>query len=256
MSSQPNLKSLSVGEFAQQIHHELVPLSNRFSYFFTALPLGEDDIKEYLEEPVAALPPGLCAELPAASILLVPYLEKGDKSNEGDEPPQDLICFEKPADHRMIWSSKFVSSGEVALVFALKDQHVGDYHYRFYYLLAELARETCGVETLEQFYGILRDELSNGVHGEVDEQSWHLKQALLRRQRNLRRKTKGFSMYARQSFADTLTLYLHGICCDIDVETGPRMLTGRHLRRRLELLQSLYPPPDGYAVFPEDLNGK
>jgi hypothetical protein len=88
----------------------------------------------------------------------------------------------------------------------------------------------------------------------VDEASWHLKQLLLRRQTNVRRDTKLFREYALQSFVDTLTLYLHGICCDIDVETGPRQLPSRYLRRRLELLETLYPPPEGYAVFPEGLS--
>ena len=38
-----------------------------------------------------------------------------------------------------------------------------------------------------------------------------------------------------------MTLYLHGLCCDIDVETGPRQLPSRHLRKRLEALKSLFP---------------
>ena len=80
-----------------------------------------------------------------------------------------------------------------------------------------------------------------------------LKQGLLRRQSNVRRETKLFREYAAQSFMDTLTLYLHGICCDIDVETGPRQMPSRYLRKRLQLLHSLFPPPEGYAVFPEDL---
>ena len=48
------------------------------------------------------------------------------------------------------------------------------------------------------------------------------------------------------------SLYLHGICCDIDVEPGPRQLPSRYLRKRLVLLEELYPPPEGYVVFPED----
>jgi hypothetical protein len=64
---------------------------------------------------------------------------------------------------------------------------------------------------------------------------------------------KAFRAYARQSFIDTLTLYLHGICCDIDVDTGPRQLPSRFLRKRLMVLEELFPPPSGYAVFPEQL---
>ena len=75
----------------------------------------------------------------------------------------------------------------------------------------------------------------------------------MRRQTNVRKETKLFREYARQAFEDTLTLYLHGTCCDIDVETGPRQMPSRYLRRRLELLVSLFPPPEGYAVLPEQL---
>ena len=76
----------------------------------------------------------------------------------------------------------------------------------------------------------------------------------LRRSGSARRERgKAFSEYARQSFIDTLTLYLHGICCDIDVDTGPRQLPSRYLRRRLMLLEELFPPPKGYVVFPEHL---
>jgi hypothetical protein len=74
----------------------------------------------------------------------------------------------------------------------------------------------------------------------------------MRRSQNVRN-GKAFREYARQSFADTLTLYLHGICCDIDVDTGPRQLPSRNLRKRLMLLEELFPPPQGYAVFPEQL---
>jgi len=108
----------------------------------------------------------------------------------------------------------------------------------------------------DSFYQQLREELNAEVHGEVDERSWHLKQSLVRRQANIRKETKLFRDYARQAFEDTLTLYLHGTCCDIDVETGPRQMPSRYLRKRLELLFSLYPPPEGYAVFPEQLKKK
>ena len=101
--------------------------------------------------------------------------------------------------------------------------------------------------------GLLREELNAEVHGEVDERSWHLKQTLLRRPMAARKDGKPFRDYARQSFEDTMTLYLHGLCCDIDVETGPRQLPSRHLRKRLEALKGLFPPPEGHAVFPEDL---
>ena len=56
----------------------MIPLSNTFSYFCASVPLSEEDLKEYLEEPVAALPPAVAAALPKISILLVPYLERAN----------------------------------------------------------------------------------------------------------------------------------------------------------------------------------
>jgi hypothetical protein len=140
------------------------------------------------------------------------------------------------------------------LFFTIKDEQVSDYHYYFYGELAALLAERLPQKAQDAYYGLLREELSGEVHGEVDEKSWHLKQTLLRRPVNARKDGKPFRDYARQSFEDTMTLYLHGICCDIDVETGPRQLPSRHLRKRLEAFKDLFPPPEGHAVFPEDMS--
>ena len=130
---------------------------------------------------------------------------------------------------------------------------MADYHDALYYELATLVVDRAEEESTGQFYALLRDELRNEVRGEVDDQSWKLKDQLLSRQADPAKNTKGFRTYAREAMIDTLTLYLHGLCCDLDVEAGPRQLPSRFLRRRLELLQGLFPPPSGIAIFPEDL---
>lgn len=261
MSAQADLSKLSVGQFAERFRSEMIPLSNTFSYFCASVPLSEEDLKEYLEEPIAALPPSIAALLPKVSIMLVPYLERVEskekdvKEKDGKEkgiPHRDeFVVTERPPDSRASWASQVRFDHEEVLVFALKDQDVSEYHYRFYHVLATLAADHCAEEALLEYSALLREELSARVHGEVDEESWHMKQALLRRDTNFRKETKVFRDYVRQSLIDTLTLYLHGICCDIDVETGPRQLPSRHMRKRLMLLATLYPPPEGYAIFPE-----
>ncbi len=253
MSVQPGADRLSIGEFERQIRGQLVPLSTRLSYFFTGLNLPEDDIREYLEEPVMSLSPDLTARLPQLAIVLVPYLERVAPADGDEAAVEAWICFKEPSSNR-ISSARYQADDLTLLVFALKDQDVAEYHYRLFHALAAVAEEVSSEELHDQFYHVVRDELSAGAHGEVDEESWELKQSLLRRQRNMRRKTKGLARYAQQAMIDTLTLYMHGICCDIDIETGPRQLASRHMRRRLELLQSAYPPPEGYAVFPEDVD--
>ena len=250
MAAQPDLSKLSVGQFAERFRSEMIPLSNTFSYFCASVPLSEEDLKEYLEEPIASLPPAISGLLPKVSIMLVPYLERVDGKEKGSDR-DEFVCTEKPPENRLSWATQVRFDNEEVLVFALQDQDVSEYHYRFYHVLATLAGNLWSEEAQVQYCSLLREELNAAVHGEVDEESWHMKQALLRRQTNVRKETKAFRDYARQSFIDTLTLYLHGICCDIDVETGPRQLPSRHLRKRLNMLFGIFPPPSGYAVFPE-----
>lgn len=247
MSTQTEVGKLRVQEFADRFRHEVIPLSNSVSYF-SAVPVAEEDLRDYLQDPVAALPPAIQAILPRLAVFLVPYLEK--PNGKGDE----LVSFEKPADKSQAAVAQFNTESGPVIVLAVKDRDVADTHYYFFRAIATLAADRLPAEVEEAFTRLLRDELSNRIHGEVDEPGWQLKQSLLRRQSNMRRETKLFRSYARQSFIDTLTLYLHGICCDIDVETGPRQLPSRFLRRRLELLENYFPPPPGYAVFPEELN--
>jgi hypothetical protein len=251
MSLPADLSRLSISQLAQQFAPESVPLGSHFSYFAVALPLGEEEMKDYLIDPVSALPPAFTSILPRVLVLLVPYLERAN--GKPGAAGQDLMTIEAPPDNRWLDFARIVWREQEVLALAVRDQEMADYHYHFYRALAELASERLGLDTESQYFSVLREELNSRVHGEVDEQSWHLKQALLRRQTKVRRETKPFRAYARQSLVDTLTLYLHGICCDIDVETGPRQLPSRHLRKRLLLLQSLFPPPEGFAVFPEDL---
>ncbi len=253
MSAQTDLGRLTVSDFVDRIRGEMIPLSSRFSYFSTSLSLGDDDIREYLQDPIAALPPAVVGMIPPVAVLLVPYLERPNGKERRGKPPDDFICFEKPVENRICWESRLESENQELLAFAVKDQEMVDYHYRLFGQLARLTNEFSGPEEINGYFGLVREELGAGVHGEVDEQGWRLKQALLRRQSG-RRETKLYREYAHQSMVDTLTLYLHGICCDIDVETGPRQLPSRYLRKRLQLLHSLYPPPDGYAVFPENIS--
>lgn len=257
MPAPSDLSKLSARQFAERFRGDMIPLSNTFSYFCASVPMSEEDLKEYLQEPVASLPPAISAALPKISILLVPYLERanGRDRSRTKGAAGDYVSIEKPPEGRTTTSTQLRLGEETVLVFALKDQEVAEYHYRFYHLLASLMGEQWTEEAETAYSRLLRDEITADAHGEVDEPSWRMKQALRRNSggRGSVRGGKAFRDYARQSFIDTLTLYLHGICCDIDVDTGPRQLPSRYLRRRLLALEELFPPPQGYAVFPEQL---
>src|ERR1700722_18049695 len=114
---QGNLSRVAVGQFAERFRAEVIPLSNTFSYFCASLPMSEEVLKEYLEEPVAALPAAIASMLPRISILLVPYLERsGDQvakakakssdarfSKGGKERTGDFVVEEKPAEGKQSW---------------------------------------------------------------------------------------------------------------------------------------------------------
>jgi hypothetical protein len=249
MSTDAQRPKLTVEELAARFRGEMIPITSKFSYFST-LPIAEDDLRQYLNDPIAAISPAILGTLPLMGIVLGPYLEKGN-GKEGDS-----VTFERPAEARYLPCSRRDLADMTILVLGIKEIEVADYHYQFYNALSAVVADRWSPDVQERFYRTIREELSAEVHGEVDEKSWHLKQALQRRQTNVRKETKLFREYARQAFEDTLTLFLHGTCCDIDVETGPRQMPSRYLRRRLELLISLFPPPEGYAVLPEQLKSR
>ena len=264
MSPQTNV---SVESFAAQCAGQMVPLSNSVSYF-AALPLKDDDLRRLLFDPIAAVPPTISSTLPRLRIVLVPYLEKTEvrANGDGSRPsqnnskrtneearPLETVSFERPAQARRLLSAVTELAGETFLFLGVKDEEVADYHYTFYVNIAELIARRSGAPALDRFYELLSSEVKNDIHGEIDEKSWRMKEQLIRRQSDPNRDTKLRQSYFRQALEDTLTLYLHGLCCDIDVETGPRQLASRHIRRRLQLLREIWPPPTGFALFPEEL---
>src|SRR5271168_1768622 len=203
MPAQLDLSKLSVTQFAERFRAEMIPLSNTFSYFCASVPLSEEDLKEYLEEPVASLPPSIASALPKISILLVPYLEKanGREKSKTKSLAADYISIEKPPEGRISTSTQLKLGEESVLAFALKDQEVAEYHYRFYHLLATLMGEHW-TDAVESAYSrLLHEELNADVHGEVDEPSWRMKQGLRRTKgAHGSRGGKAFRDYARQSF--------------------------------------------------------
>ncbi len=236
----------TVEELSRKVRPDLLRVTDKIAYH-SMLPIQEEDLRQYLQDPVEALPPVVVELLPRVAIVLVPYLEKTAAKTGA------TVVQEKPSEAKLQFSASVVGTDYTTLLFTIKDEQVSDYHYYLYDELASLLSYRWTVKMQELWHGLLREELSGEVHGEVDERAWHLKQGLLRRPMSARKDGKPFRDYARQSFEDTMTLYLHGLCCDIDVETGPRQIPSRFLRKRLEALKSLFPPPAGHAVFPEDL---
>ncbi len=251
MPDQSTQPRVPLSDLRTQVRPDLLPLNGRFSYFCAGPPLSEEDVRDYLEEPIAALPPQVATVLPKIALLLVPFLERNGHQSE-------IVAFEAPPESKSAPASMWLDADGAVLTYAIDDMEVATYHYELFRHLAALVADSPKPHLVDtsDYDKLLQDELKGRMHGEVDDLSWKKKQELLRRNSSPRVKRDGktFKEYARQSFIDTMTLYLHGICCDIDVEPGPRQLPSPRLRKRLKLLQGLFPPPKGYAVFPEELD--
>ena len=202
MPAQFDLSKLSVRQFAERFRGEMIPLSNTFSYFCASVPLSEEDLKEYLEEPVAALPPRsprLCPRSrfcwcriwndtagtePRSSAKERQGASAANGKERGGESKQvsgaEYVSIEKPPEGRISNATQLKLGDETVLAFALKGQEVAEYHYRFYHLLASVLGERWSEEIETRYSRIVREEFSADAHGEVDEPSWRLKQGLRR----------------------------------------------------------------------------
>lgn len=234
-------------DVARQVAGQMIPLNDNFSFFCTTL-IVEEDLKQYVHEPVEALPPAVAGMLPHVGLLLVPFLDKGTARGPA------IVSYDRPPGDRSLAAAEVVLGGEVLIALATSDIDMSEYHYTFYDAIAGQLMQRAPASFLQDFDKQLREETEAQAHGEIREESWTLKQKYLNRPTpNGTREAALWKAYAKQSLRDTLTLYLHGICCDIDVEAGPRQLASRHIRKRLELVKSVFPPLEGYSVFPEQV---
>lgn len=264
-----NKTKLHLGDFAHRFFRDATPFGPVFSFYAAAVPLVSEDLRDFVDEPIAALPPRVLAGLGKVVLLFVPFLERPaakaaparnakrfpEKVLEFD-PRDSLVAMDPPAPaNRLPFAYLPPDSAADPHIFAfgIQDVDSSDYHYSFFHALSQLIFLTQPDSVIAGYRNILREELKLRAHGEVDDASWKAKLELLKKESGVRGESKLFLEYARHSFTDTFTLFLHGICCDIDVEPGPRQIASRYLRKRLQFLQVEYPQPEGYAVFPEEL---
>ncbi|MCB1021246.1 MAG: hypothetical protein KDC27_15045 [Acidobacteria bacterium] len=243
---------ISVASFAKHCHEQMIPVNGSLRYF-SVIPLEDGDLQRLVYDPAATTPPKTREILPNLNLVVVGYLEKAPHADESEGP---LVVFRRPAANRQLYSAVTEGENGSYLFVAVKDEDVADCHDSFYQELATLIVAHAEPEMVERYAELLREELKGQVRGEVEDTSWKLKEKVLRNEKNVSRNTRVFQDYARESMIDTLTLYLHGLCCDIDVEAGPRQLPSGRIRKRLELLRTLLPPPKGVAVFPEELGSQ
>ncbi len=252
-SSTTDSTRLTAAEFIARCRDLLIPLPGSVSYF-SVPPVDEKDSERLVLDPASAFPPKLLELIPNLCLILVPYLEADPSSPAGD--PKFLIAFKEPSEE----ARKFVAfqtvkddGAKTYLFLAVRDEGLFDAHIVLYKALAEKIVDSTGSEFMQPFSEIVDRELGSGVRGELYEPIWELKKELLGYKGDGPKRAELLAEYLRESLVETLTLYLHGLCCDVDVIGGPKQLPSKLIRDRLEMLRKLLPPPDGVALFPDEL---
>src|ERR1035438_9370111 len=161
-------------DIARQVAGQMVPVNNNFSFFSTT-PIVDEDLKQYIHEPIAALPPAVGEMLPHIGLLLVPHLERVT----GRGPA--LVSLEPPPEGRSLLVAEAVVDEMVLIALATSDVDMSEYHYTLYDAIAAQISNRAPASFIEDFSKLLREELDAGANGEIREESWESKQKYQRR---------------------------------------------------------------------------
>lgn len=243
-------RGIPTKEFVASCHDVLIPINDHVSYF-SVEPLDEKERQRLVFDPISALPPKVLSLVPNLRLVLVPFLaiDANSKSSNGTV----RISFaEPPGDKR--WFSDYQKTKTEHYIFvATRSDDYFDSHVLFYQALASRIIEHADGQLAEMFNLLLDTELKKNAHGEVNEFAWLCKKDLLALAADAEERQRCMDAYRDAALADTLALYLHGLCCDIDLDNGPKQLASRYIRLRLHLLRDFLPPPKGVALFPDEL---
>ena len=244
------MRGIPTHEFIASCSEVLIPVNERVSYF-SVEPLDDKERQRLVFDPIGALPPKALSLVPNLRLVLVPYLAIGPDT-EGNSSTVRIRFSQPSADRR--WFSDYQKTETEHFIFvAIRSDDYFDAHVLFYQALASCIMKGAG-DQLQMTFNMLVDvELRRNVHGEINESAWLRKKDLLALEADVDNKEQYLEEYRVAALADTLTLYLHGLCCDIDLDNGPKQLPSKYIRLRLSLLKELLPPPKGVALFPDEL---
>ena len=243
-------RGIPTKEFVSSCREVLIPVNEQVSYF-SVEPLDEKERQRLVIDPISALPPKVLSLVPNLRLVLVPFLASESGSETGDGTVR--ISFAQPPENKRWFSDYQQTDTEHYIFVAVRSDDFFDSHVFFYQALASRVIEQVDGQLSEMFNLLLDTELKKNAHGEVNEFAWLCKKDLLALAADAQERQHCLETYRDAALADTLALYLHGLCCDIDLDNGPKQLASRYIRLRLHLLKDFLPPPQGVALFPDEL---
>ncbi len=247
---------LTTAEFVQQCRETVIPLAGSLGYF-SLLPLDESEYDRLVHYPTSAFPPRLQEIIPNLRLILVPYLVSDPPAPDRASEDGSVFIEFRPRPEAVSRLATFETrESETYLFLAVRDEAVSDAHVILYHELADRLVSLATEDFCAAFAKLVNGELKKNVRGELEEDAWQLKKELLSYQGDAEGKSALLDRYHRLALRDSLALYLHGLCCDIDLHTGPKQLPSSAIRSRLVLLKKQMPPPEGVALFPEEVSAK
>ena len=244
---------LGTAEFIAQCRDVLIPIPGTTLAYFSAIPLDTPDQDHLINDPITAFPPGLSTIIPNLRLVYVPYLELTEPASK--DAPNVVISFQQPPQEIRRLSA-FETVGEEAYLFVSAGfGEDTDIHDVLFGALAQQIVSSSNAAFVAPFHKLVATELRNRVHGEVGDIAWDLKKSLLGLQSDEQKRSDLLKSYLNQALRDTVALYLHGLCCDIDLRANPKQLASKYIRKRLLVIKDHLPPPEGVGLFPSDLPG-
>jgi hypothetical protein len=238
----PAQDSIPISEYIQG---KFVPLSHLAHHWeiHSMVTLTPAEDRTMVREPAQAVPAGIAERIGPLRILMVPYIACVEAG--------DVVCTVKPKGetHTAAWVE---TSERTNLLLACREVDAHDTGFEFLASVAELLQPRLTTSELAAYDELLEDELRHNVRGEIDEESLSAKQALLAI-RPWRRSRAQYEPYRNISLLSTVAEYMHGLWHDVQIRVGPDHLPLQPLRRRMNLMSTLFPPNPGYAVFAKDL---
>ena len=182
-------------------------------------------VRDFVRPAIRALPSAIVSRLPRCEILLVPQIEGCSVTSRWtlNECSLEITLTTQGVEPHDLALELLVCVGQV-LWDALRDTEQ------------------------RAWLGVLATEIDDDVTGEIDEDALAEKRKLMASAAASRSRRR-LEVYARASFAGTAAEYVHALWHDVTVRSGPDYLNARHLRIRLKLLASMFPPDAGYRLF-------
>jgi hypothetical protein len=183
-------------------------------------------VREFIRPAVRAVPSGMARQLGHCRIRLAVDLGGASLASEWRSGEQDV---------RISIATGGRSDHDVAMELLI--------------CLGQALWQKLTSEQLRRYWLLLDSEFLAGVAGEIDEEAFKEKRALLA-SRISASSDRRLERYGQTSFAGTAAEYVHCLWHDVEVVSGREHLPARQLERRLELLSGWFPPDRGHKLYP------